>query len=226
MDKIFDWINKSFKKYPVIIGVQGIQGCGKSTLCEQIENTSPDSIFAVSLDDFYKINSEINFDNDDWRLCGRGNPGTHDVELLYKCLYDFKHGLAVEFPIYDKTLFGGHGDRSRATKTSKITSTILLVEGWCLGFTPINDGDIIDENLKEYQNAFSLIDGMIVLQSDIENLREWRFESEKKMSYDETQKFIDRFIPTYDRYLERFISLTKSLPTSLILNVDGQRVLS
>ena len=101
-----------------------------------------------------------------------------------------------------------------------------MVEGWCLGFTPINDGDIIDENLKEYQNAFSLIDGMIVLQSDIENLREWRFESEKKMSYDETQKFIDRFIPTYDRYLERFISLTKSLPTSLILNVDGQRVLS
>ena len=102
----------------------------------------------------------------------------------------------------------------------------MLIEGSCLEFTSVNDGDVIDEHLKKYQKAFSLIDGMIVLQSDFNNLREWRFESEKKMSYEETQKFIDRYIPTYEKYLERFLSNAKMSPTSLILNISRKREIS
>jgi len=191
-----------------------------------LEKQAPETISIVSLDDFYKKHSEIDFDDDDWRLRGRGNPGTHDVELLYECLYNFKHSLIANFPVYDKTLFNGQGDRTDNIKQSKVTSHVLLIEGWCLGFTPVDDGDVIDEHLKKYQKAFSLIDGMIVLQSDFNNLREWRFESEKKMTYDETQKFIDRYIPTYEKYLERFLSTVKTSHTNLMLYIDKHRVIS
>ena len=59
MDKIIEWIITSFEKIPIIIGVQGIQGCGKSTLCETLEKQAPETISIVSLDDFYKKHSEI-----------------------------------------------------------------------------------------------------------------------------------------------------------------------
>lgn len=80
-------------------------------------------------------------------LSGRGQPGTHDVELGTTLLKSLKKinepGAApVQFPWFDKSQFNGQGDRAENGVLVRPPLDVVLFEGWCVGFCPISDAEI------------------------------------------------------------------------------------
>ena len=86
------WIAKKQTDKPVVIGVNGAQGSGKSTLSRILEfilsNPFNKTVLHLSIDDLYlsREKREINANKIHPLLRVRGVPGTHDVELGNKIL--------------------------------------------------------------------------------------------------------------------------------------------
>ena len=83
------WISKKAnKKKPLIIGLAGGQGSGKTTISSILtlilQKYFKLNVFKVSIDDFYKTRKDRKLlsKNKHPLLMTRGVPGTHDVELM------------------------------------------------------------------------------------------------------------------------------------------------
>ena len=140
----------------MIIGIQGIQGSGKTTIARQLCDRNDYSF--ISLDDFYHSNNYIEklyyfTKNPDYK--NRGNPGTHDIKLLKKVLCDFLSKKKTYIPIYDKYALNGKGDRV-GWKELKC-SDVLIIEGWCLGFISKQTKTDVDNSLVYYEEIYKYI---------------------------------------------------------------------
>lgn len=188
----------------VVVGVQGVQGSGKSTLCRRLEATVPGCVW-LSLDDFYLPDAALDHSHPDPRLRGRGNPGTHDVARLRDCVDALRAGTNrhVDVPVYDKRLRAGRGDRTDEVRRVDATGVrVVLLEGWCVGFRPRgDDGDAVDAHLRAYVPLFDALDASVVLRADPAWAYEWRAEAEPPDGMSDVRAFVDRFRPTYERYL-------------------------
>lgn len=137
---------------PLIVGVQGPQGSGKTYLTtilrdELISPPNNLSVALISLDDLYLPHSELVRVADGHPLNpllqGRGQPGTHDVSLGTKILDSLRRinepeaEGTVSIPIFDKSLHSGEGDRIQKTTVVNRPLDVIIVEGWCTGFYPV-----------------------------------------------------------------------------------------
>ena len=137
---------------PLIVGVQGPQGSGKTYLTTilRAELTSPPndlSVALISLDDLYLPHSGLARVARDHPqnplLQGRGQPGTHDVTLGTQTLNSLRQinepGAegTVSVPIFDKSLHSGQGDRTQQTTIINGPLDVIIMEGWCTGFYPV-----------------------------------------------------------------------------------------
>lgn len=80
-------------------------------------------------------------------LQGRGQPGTHDVELGTAILNAFQKlnaspDCTLELPVYDKSAWEGQGDRAANTQKVHGPVDIVIFEGWCLGFHSLPESDL------------------------------------------------------------------------------------
>ena len=144
---------------PLFVAVQGPQGSGKSYLSTELQNylqAPPHSLHVVviSIDDLYLPHqalvslADAHPQNILWQ--GRGQPGTHDIDLGMKTLSALKAGdHNVKLPRFDKSLFAGEGDRlpmddgiGAAVKQPPLLD-IVIVEGWCVGFHPISEDALL-----------------------------------------------------------------------------------
>ncbi|TXT11277.1 hypothetical protein VHUM_02028 [Vanrija humicola] len=141
--------------------MQGPQGCGKTTLCNELRRQlGVDGIHAevLSLDDLY-----LDFDGlEDMRkrhpdnplLSGRGQPGTHDLGLISETLGAVLQinttRVPVHLPMFDKSANGGRGDRSGETTTIQAPVDVFVLEGWSFGFMPLTP-----DGLKERHGGSS-----------------------------------------------------------------------
>ncbi|EIW69512.1 hypothetical protein TREMEDRAFT_17516, partial [Tremella mesenterica DSM 1558] len=134
---------------PLFVGLQGPQGCGKTTLCDQMISHLSSlgwKTAVLSLDDLYKTNAELKALSrkhpDIALLAGRGPPGTHDIELAETVLHAVASINAkketVHLPIFDKSLCAGEGDRSEKTVPIVGPLDVFVLEGWSMGFTPLS----------------------------------------------------------------------------------------
>ena len=146
---------------PLIVGVQGPQGSGKTFLTAHLRaalQAAPNnlSVAVLSLDDLYLPHAGLvaaaAAHPHNALLQGRGQPGTHDVPLgthVLRALAQINDRdppdaggqppeRTVELPSFDKSLFGGEGDRARETTTVRAPLDVVLFEGWCTGFCPIS----------------------------------------------------------------------------------------
>lgn len=207
----------------MIVGVQGVQGAGKSTLCRTMCERNR-GWGAISLDDFYLPDAELRAlyaESRDPLWAGRGNPGTHDVAALLGTLRRFKAGESSTVPVYDKTRFGGRGDRVGSRTLPP--GDVLLVEGWCLGFQPDDGRDNVNVALRAYDALYDLMDAMLVLRpTTLGVVYTWRRQSERCMTDAETTAFIDRYMPAYDRYLPGLYR-TPPVRPCLVVTTDGSR---
>ena len=108
---------------PLVIGIAGGSGSGKTTVAQEIlQRVGPDRIAYIQHDSYYKDLSglppaqraEVNFDH----------PNSLETDLLIHHVEQLKRGHTIEVPIYD---FSTH---SRTDKTFKVTSRgVIVVEG-------------------------------------------------------------------------------------------------
>ncbi|GAB1728918.1 hypothetical protein NU195Hw_g4950t2 [Hortaea werneckii] len=143
---------------PFFIGLNGVQGAGKTTLVTTLSTTlssSPHNLPTVvlSIDDLY-------LPHDDQEALGkahptnplvqhRGQPSTHDVKLgaeLFQSLLDKKTNIKV--PSYDKSAFAGAGDRRSQGQWDTVNVEdqppieVVIFEGWCVGFRALSDSEV------------------------------------------------------------------------------------
>ncbi|KAG8721773.1 hypothetical protein FRC08_010405 [Ceratobasidium sp. 394] len=140
---------------PLFVGFQGPQGCGKTTLTSQIKaalQALPTPINAVvfSIDDLYLPYSGLTqlaqTHPDNALLNGRGQPGTHDPVLGSTILEQLAHinenEGEVNLPVFDKSAYGGYGDRSDEVVVVRPPVDVVILEGWCFGFQPLEDEEL------------------------------------------------------------------------------------
>ncbi len=194
----------------VMIGVQGGQGTGKSTLAVFIslilQKKHKLNCVVLSLDDFYLTKSErkVLAETVHPLLKTRGVPGTHDTHLALKIidqLKALKNNDKVSIPRFDKA----QDDRKLKSEWDTVTDCVdvILLEGWCVGVEPqsedclvcpINEleeqNDVsgewrrwVNEQLRlGYKTLFDQLDYLITLQApSFDVIFEWRLLQEQKL---------------------------------------------
>jgi D-glycerate 3-kinase len=216
---------------PVVVGLCGAQGSGKSTLTEAsklaLERQGIRTAI-VALDDFYlprqariELSSRIHP-----LLLTRGVPGTHDTDMLAGCLQQLVQPGFCDLPRFDKA----EDTRAETTERIRTPVDIVLFEGWCVGArpqpdaeleTPVNrleaeeDQDGVWRNFVQaqlggpYRNLFASLDALALLKApSFEVVFSWRKEQEDALRARTGRGMSDvqliRFIAHYER-LTRWI---------------------
>lgn len=110
-------------KSPILIGIAGGTGSGKSTVTKEIFKAITDTNVAIlEQDSYYKDQSHLSFEE---RVkTNYDHPFAFDNELLIKHLLDLSAGKSIEKPIYD---FENH-NRKKETITVH-PKDIIILEG-------------------------------------------------------------------------------------------------
>lgn len=212
------------KHRPLFVGLQGPQGSGKSYKSKLLQNhlsLPPLSLRTaiLSIDDLYlphtTLQSLAESSPENRLLRGRGQPGTHDIDLgiriftaLNECQSD------VELPRFDKSLHNGEGDRLPMDGSGVIIRQppcldVVILEGWCVGFYPISTEELEkrwrDEWVKE-----SVILGI----DELANLDDITQINEKLREYVKLWDHLDTLVQVSDyrhqeRHVTRFCSLKR-----------------
>ena len=195
---------------PLMVGICGAQGTGKSTLAEflaeELDWMADWSVAVLSMDDFYLSRIErLELSRKVHPLMAtRGPPGTHDCGMMGDYLQRLRRlgdGESLPLPRFDKS----RDDRAPPESWPCVVGPLdaVILEGWCLGVppqdasdlvTPINDlearrdGDAcwrthVNDCLREdYAEIFSQLERLIFLQApDMESVLRWRSKQERKL---------------------------------------------
>ncbi|MGE0624675.1 MAG: hypothetical protein AB7I04_03490 [Pseudomonadales bacterium] len=132
---------------PVVLGISGGQGAGKTTLSDLLVRALAACGrrgVAMSLDDFYLTRAERQrlARTVHPLLATRGVPGTHDVALALEILDGIREGRPVPVPSFDKAT----DDRLPAERSRPIEPgvDVVIFEGWCVGAPPQPDAALTD----------------------------------------------------------------------------------
>lgn len=108
-------------KKPVIIGIAGGTGSGKSTITKElIKLIDKEDVTIIEQDSYYKDQSDLPFEE---RVkTNYDHPFAFDNELLVQQLKDLMDGKSIEKPVYD---FSIH-NRTKETKTVEPKDVIIL----------------------------------------------------------------------------------------------------
>ncbi|KAL8999108.1 MAG: hypothetical protein Q9169_001996 [Polycauliona sp. 2 TL-2023] len=149
--------DKSEQEAPLLVGVNGVQGIGKSylvaSLARELEEAAHDiRTLVLSIDDFYLTRNDqmqLAADHPDNPLVQhRGQPSTHDLSLALSIVASLRAGHETCIPSYDKSAFDGKGDRKPQNQWATVNTNrqrlakLVILEGWCVGFRALNDTDL------------------------------------------------------------------------------------
>lgn len=142
---------KNWKDGAPVVGLSMPQGAGKTTMadCMRAAMKAIDiNVAYMSIDDFYLTREDqVEFGEDNLYLSGRGVAGTHDLNLGANIIKDLKFMNSdkdsIGVPTYDKSAHSGKGDRSSERRVVFGPVDLVLVEGWMLGYQPLNEKEEI-----------------------------------------------------------------------------------
>lgn len=195
----------------IVIGVQGCQGSGKSTLSEFLkfflEHEHRKVTAVLSIDDFYLTLAERRALSKEIHplLATRGVPGTHDIELALStisALKTLKSGESHDITRFNKAI----DDRESPANFDSIAGPVdvIIFEGWCVGLNPQSEQSLAnpvnmleadedpdgiwrrfvnDALTTQYSSLFNQLDALAVIQApSFTCVREWRLLQEQKLA--------------------------------------------
>ncbi|KAL4425715.1 hypothetical protein ABPG75_009731 [Micractinium tetrahymenae] len=214
---------------PLVLGISAPQGCGKTTLCEQLE-----ALFAhtgrtaasISIDDFYLTHAGQQAvaaaHPGNPLLQMRGNAGSHDVALGTGTLRALRGATSaatrVPIPRYDKSAFSGQGDRADPAAWPSVAGPVdvVLFEGWMLGFAPVEDEAAaavgpnlapVNAFLRSYKKAWdSFVDSWLVVRvAQPDYAYRWRLQAEQAMRASGRPAMTDEQVAAFvDRFMPAY----------------------
>ncbi len=108
---------------PLLIGITGGTGSGKSTVANAIyRNFKKETISIIMQDSYYKDQSDLTYE--ERTKTNYDHPHAFDTDLLIRHLKSLLHGEAIEIPIYDFTIH----NRKKETLREE-PKDIIIVEG-------------------------------------------------------------------------------------------------
>ncbi|XJZ61651.1 uridine kinase [Lactobacillus delbrueckii subsp. bulgaricus] len=178
----------SKKQHPIIIGIAGGSGSGKTTIAHELyDQFKTDRIRIITEDSYYKNHPEmsmaernkINFDH----------PDAFDTELLISQLQDLLNGKAIEMPIYDFTT------HLRNPETVHVEpADIIILEGILV---------LASEELRNLMDIKIFVD----TDDDIRLIRRQRRDmAERGRSFD---SIIDQYLATVKPSYHQFVEPSK-----------------
>ncbi|MCW8964975.1 MAG: hypothetical protein OQL16_14350 [Gammaproteobacteria bacterium] len=194
---------------PLLLGINGAQGSGKSTLTDLLEillQVYGKRAVSLSIDDLYlpRHSRQQLAETVHPLLATRGVPGTHDMPLatqVFDALLQRDHADTVLIPRFDKSI----DDRLPMDSWLRVDGPvdIVLFEGWCVGAraqlpgeltSPVNELEssedgagvwrsyVNDQLAGDYQQLFGRLDKLIMLKvPSMEQVYEWRGLQESKL---------------------------------------------
>ncbi len=107
---------------PMLIGIAGGTGSGKSTFAEGLRNIAPNDILIISYDNYYRPQDHLTMEE---RIKTNYDcPDALDTDLLVKHLSSLRNGKSVEIPNYD---FCNH---TRCKEYTVVNSApVIIVDG-------------------------------------------------------------------------------------------------
>lgn len=198
-------------KAPLMVGIHGAQGTGKSTLTDFLRTLLAHRYqcptASLSLDDIYHTRTTREQLARDIHplLLTRGVPGTHDLTLGHRIIDELRNanaGSRTPLPVFDKAM----DDREPESRWPVFIGKpqIILLEGWCLGALPQPDHELLkpvndleaeedpdgrwrsyvnDQLQGPYRDFFGLMDYLIMLRApSMERVLEWRTLQEHRLA--------------------------------------------
>ncbi|ARN73757.1 hypothetical protein [Oceanicoccus sagamiensis] len=220
---------------PLVIGVNGGQGSGKSTLClflnAILEQQYQKNTVVLSLDDFYLARADRQWlaENVHPLLKTRGVPGTHDIPLAQHTFSQLLAGKPVSLPAFNKA--SDDPVPEQQWHYQQQPADIILLEGWCVGAipqpqsalsNPINDleeNEDADGRWRSYINNcldhgyrqwFSSLDYLVMLSvPDMVAVKQWRQLQEEKLLASEGPSKGVMTAEQIQRFIQHFQRLTE-----------------
>lgn len=235
---------------PLVLGVNGAQGSGKSTLCLflrlVLRHAYGYRVATLSLDDLYKTRAErMRMAREIHPLFAtRGPPGTHDTEMglaVLDALTAPAEG-SVALPAFDKA----RDDRRplSAWPHYATPADIVLFEGWCVGAVPQPDCALCRpvNRLEREEDAFGIwrryanrrlqdsyaplfarVDRLLMLKAPgFESVRAWRALQERKLAAKTAADARDRLMDAaaLERFLMHYERVTRHCLTDMPQRAD------
>ncbi|GAB7339881.1 hypothetical protein MBLNU457_6412t2 [Dothideomycetes sp. NU457] len=184
---------------PFFIGLNGVQGAGKTTLVSALYNTlssAPYNLPAVvlSIDDLYLPHDQqeelARKYPQNPLVQHRGQPSTHDIALGKELFTSIRNRDSnIKIPSYDKSAFNGQGDRRAENEWETINDPssaqkveVVIFEGWCVGFR-----SLLEEELRrKWEQAKAAAEGESTYQGQLGKLQleNVQFVNEALKEYD------------------------------------------
>lgn len=190
----------STKNSPIIIGVTGGSGSGKTTVSKKIlEQLDGHSISIIQQDSYYKDQAGMTME--ERRAVNYDHPLAFDSDLLYKHLKMLKQRQAIDVPVYDYTI---------STRSSEVIhqepTDVIILEGILI---------LSDERIRDMLDIKVYVD----TDDDIRIIR--RIERDTQERGRSLESIITQYLTGVKTMYHQFIEPTKRY-ADLIVPEGGQ----
>jgi uridine kinase len=180
---------------PLVIGIAGGTGSGKSTVAERVAASLPDkAAVIIDHDSYYRDHSDISVE--ERKLLNYDHPDALDNDLLIQHLTALRDGKSIEMPVYD------YKTHVRSKQTCHLEpAPVIIVEG-ILVFVDAQIRALFD--MKIFVDTDADIRIMRRIRRDIE-VRGRDFASIRKQYYETVRPMHIQFVEPSKRWADLII---------------------
>lgn len=173
------------KQKPLVIGIAGGSGSGKTTVSKEISKRLPaDRVLILTEDAYYNDNSILSMD--ERKKINYDHPNAYDTDLLIEQLQDLLDGKAIEMPTYNFNIL------SRAKDTIHVEpADIIILEGILV---------LASEELRKFMDIKLFVDA----DDDIRFIRRLQRDTQERgRSIDWIiSQYLATVKPSYNQFVE------------------------